>query len=678
MAAPDLNSPKPEVRKGRPQPANAASTDGPTQRSRPVKSSLFGDGRTPWLGLMLGILVFGTYLPALNNDFVNYDDHSYVTENTHVQSGLTEAGIKWAFQSSDGGNWHPLTWMSHMLDCELYGMHPWGHHLTNVLLHTADTLLLFLVLRRMTGARWRSWLVAALFGLHPLHVQSVAWIAERKDVLSTLFWMLTLCSYTIYTGLAKTQPRQAALYYLSTLAFFAVGLMCKPMLVTLPAVLLLLDFWPLARCHVRDLGRLLAEKIPFLLLSIAASVVTYFVQKSGGAVTTFDKLALPGRLENALVAYARYLGKMFWPENLAVLYPLPKGWPVAVVLLSGFLLLFVSILAIKLWRRCPFLLVGWFWFLGTLVPVIGLVQVGEQSMADRYMYVPMIGLLIAIIWLTHGLCSRFNVRNHVQAAAAIAVLIPCLFLTRQQIGFWKNSETLFRHDLAVAGDNPTAHYKLGVALNEEGEADEALQHFQAVLDLHPDDIHALYAMGVILANKGQLDEATRLFQQTLKQNPDFAGSHYELGLMLGRQGRLDEAIGQYQEAIRINPGWFDAHNSLGIAYARSGRVDEAISQFQAAVNLEPENVGALYNLGLAFNSKGRLDDAIALFQKVLQLKPDFADAHNNLGLAYSRSGRLDAAVAQFQAALTINPNHARARQNLEAALRMKAGTVPNP
>ena len=622
---------------------------------------------------MLGIVVFCTYIPALHNDFVNYDDHAYVTENTQVQSGLTWAGIKWAFGSSAAGNWHPLTWMSHMLDCQLYGLHPWGHHLTNVLLHTADTLLLFMVLTRMTGALWRSLLVAGLFGLHPLHVQSVAWIAERKDVLSTLFWMLTLWFYAVYTEKVKTQQRHAGLYYGLTIVFFTMGLMSKPMLVTLPGVLLLLDFWPLEMWKFKSASRLLAEKIPFLLLAIATSTVTLIVQKSGGAMTTIEKLPFLARLENVLVAYARYLGKLFWPENLAILYPYHTMWPALVVGLSGLLLLSVSLLAIARRRRSPFLLVGVFWFIGTLVPVIGLVQVGEQSVADRYMYIPMIGTLIAIIWGVHELVCRWRYANLVFPAAAIMVAVPCLLVTRQQISYWKNSETLFRRDLAVAGGNPTAHYKLAVALNEKADVDGAYQEFQEVLNLDPDNPYALYGMGIILMNKGRLDEAARRFQGTLKKMPDFAKAHNELGVVLGRQGKLDEAITQYQETLKLDPDWLEVHNSLGVAYARTGRLDEAIHEFQAALKLDPENIGALYNLGLAFNSQGKLDDAIALFQKVLQLKPDYADAHNNLGLAFSRQGRLDDAIDQFQAALAINPNHVRARQNLDAALKVKVG-----
>jgi tetratricopeptide (TPR) repeat protein len=691
-----------------------------------TEASVFsGAGKMPLLCLLLGTLVFGTFFPAVNNNFVNYDDLTYVTENIHVQQGLTWAGIRWAFCSSTASNWHPLTWLSHMLDCQLYGLHPRGHHLTSVLLHTTNTILLFMVLSRMMGLRrdglqpscgsptpnasqtavappvatappagamWRSLWVAVLFGLHPLHVQSVAWIAERKDVLSTFFMMLTLLAYARYVELVKSQNRKCWLVYVLTLLFFALGLMSKPMLVMLPFVMLLLDYWPLgrvARLHdvsarqasggwrVASIRRLVVEKIPFILLSVVSCVVTFLAQKSGGAVTSFERVSFGARMGNALVSYVRYLGKMFWPENLAILYPHPGEWPAWVVLWSCLMLLGISILVVVLRQQRPYLPVGWFWFLGTLVPVIGLVQVGEQSMADRYMYVPMIGVLILVAWSLHELLVRCRYGMVVLSATATASAILCLFITRQQIGYWKDSETLFRHELAVAGDSPTAHYKLGVALNEKGDLDEAFRHFQEMLRLDPNNFPALYAMGVICSAKGQLDEAIPLFQEVIKLKPDYAEAHYRLGVALGQKGRWDEAISQYQEALQLNPNYFDAHISLGTAFGRKGQLDEAISQFQAALKLDPKNIGALYNLGTAFNGKGQPDAAIVSFQKVLELKPDYADAHNNLGLAFSRKGQLDEAINQFQEALRLDPDHIKARNNLTATLKIK-GAPPAP
>ena len=771
MTKRDFNRKRP-VTGEKSQPQDGVVYDsGPAATLRTGASVFSGAGQMPWLCLLLGIVVFWTFFPAINNNFVNYDDIAYVTENIHVQPGLTWEGIQWAFRSSTAGNWHPLTWLSHMLDCQLYGLHPWGHHLTSVLLHTANTLLLFVILRSMTGLRrgdpqqpndlpprnanktanaaaaatalqtgttWRSLFVAALFGLHPLHVQSVAWVAERKDVLNTFFMMLTLWAYARYAqGVTGDQPSSRfgtagkwqvtrtkatadapgpsqvtghpSLFYGLALVFFALGLMSKPMLVTLPCVLLLLDYWPLKRVagnawpafaqklrHGRrvtsgptdespvtlnsqpsTLNQLVVEKIPFILLSVIACVVTFMVQKSGGAVTTLERLSFLARMENALVSYVLYLGKMFWPENLAILYPHPGEWPVWAVLLSSLMLLGISILVVALRRQRPYLAIGWFWFTGTLVPVIGLVQVGEQSMADRYMYVPMIGVLILVAWGLHESIGRHRYGMVVLSAAATASAVLCVLITRQQIGYWKDSETLFRHEIAVAGDTPTAHYKLGVALNEKGNLDEAYRHFQEVLKLTPHNFHALYALGIISSSKGQLDEAISLFQEVIEQKPDYADAHYRLGVALGKKGRLDEAISQYQEALRLNPNYFDAHISLGAAFGRKGQLDEAISQFQEALKLDPKNIGALYNMGTAFNGKGQLDEAIASFQKVLELKPDYADAHNNLGLAFSRKGQLDEAINQFQEALRLDPNHIKARNNLAATLKIK-GAPPAP
>ncbi|MGA3284793.1 MAG: tetratricopeptide repeat protein [Verrucomicrobiota bacterium] len=646
----------------------------------------------PWLCLLLGIVVFGTFYPAINNDFVSYDDKAYVAENAHVQPGLTWEGIKWAFRSSTASNWHPLTMMSHMIDCQLYGLHPWGHHLTNVLLHTANTLLLFMVLSRMTGATWRSLVVAGLFGLHPLQVQSVAWIAERKNVLSTLFWMLTLLCYAkavasgqwpvTRTGTAPAPIRSRvtchpSLFYWLALLFFTLGLLSKPMLVTLPCVLLLLDYWPLERWKHESIGKLLVEKVPFLLLSGLASVVTIMVQKSGGGVATLEKLPFSLRLENALVSYGRYLGKLFWPENIAVLYPYPRGWPASVVLWSSLMLLGVSILVVALRRQRPYLPMGWFWFVGTLVPVIGLVQVGEQSMADRHMYVPMIGMLILVAWGLPELIGRWRYGTVVLSTSAAASAILCLFITRQQIGYWKDAETLFRRDLAVTGDNRTAHYELGTALDKKGNLDGAFYQLQETLKLEPDNVYTLYALGFVATKKGQLDEAIQFFQEALKLKPDYADAHYSFGVALGKKGRLNEAISQYQEVLRLDPDYFGVHNNLGVAFARKGQLDEAIGQFQAALKLDPKDVGALYNVGLAFYRKGQLDEAIASFRKALELKPDNADAHNNLGLALSKKGRLDEAISQFQEALRLDPNHVSARDNLAVFSKLK-GARPAP
>ncbi len=577
-------------------------------------------------------------------------------------------------------------------------MKPFGHHLTNLLLHTLNSWLLFLILKRMTGTVWRRFWVALLFGLHPLHVQSVAWVAERKDVLSGLFGLIALWFYVAYVqksmvgihgaDAGNQKPKIAGCFsskhYWLALAFFALGLLSKPMLVTWPFVLILLDEWPLRRFSTSNFRApmwksLLWEKIPFLLLAVAASTVTYLVQKHGGAVTNFERLSLPLRLENAAISYPRYLGKFFWPENLAILYPLPHSWPAWMVIASVLLLVAVTALVFFFRKKQPFLSIGWLWFVGMLVPVIGLVQAGEQSMADRYMYLPMIGLLIALVWGLVELGEIIHFKPALQSLLAGSAAIACLLITRHEIGYWKDSVTLFQRDLAVVGDNPTAHYKLGAALNEQGRSEEAAQHFQAILKLKPDDYNALFALAVIAGQQGSIDEAISDYEAVLKLKPDHAAAHYNLGLLQAKRGQSEQAIEHYQEALRLNPNLPEARITLGVALARKGRLDEAIEQFQAAVAQNPQNPGALYNLGLAYNGKGQLNEAMTTFEQVIRLTPDNADAHNNLGLVLMRQGRLDEAIQQFQETLRLNPGHTKAHHNLEIAAQQKSPLVfPSP
>jgi hypothetical protein len=452
------------------------------------------------LGLALAVLV--VFLPATRHEFVNYDDLEYVTQNGHVQAGLMWESVAWALSSTQASNWHPLTWLSHMLDCQLYGLKAGGHHLTNLLLHAVNTLLLFLVLRQMTGATWRSAFVAALFGLHPLHVESVAWVAERKDVSSTLFWMLTLWTYALYVARGEgggargeggasnlrsaqhatqiTRPssgltQSATLHYSLALVCFALGLMAKPMLVTLPFVLLLLDYWPLGRlqrstsnAQLPMIRRLIYEKLPFFALALASSLVTFVVQRKGGAVSSLTTLSVGARIANAAVSYARYLGKTFWPDNLSVLYPHPGHWLVWQVAGAGLLLAGGTAGALALRRRRPYLPVGWLWYVGTLVPVIGLVQVGIQSMADRYMYVPAIGVFIMLAWGLWDLTAGWRGQRVALATGGAVALACCGAVTRSQVGYWTNSETLFRRAVQVTKKNYLAYNNLGYYLSGQG------------------------------------------------------------------------------------------------------------------------------------------------------------------------------------------------------------------
>ena len=492
------------------------------------------------LALVAATLV--SYWRVGNNDFVTYDDLDYVVQNPHVQTMNYDTIIR-TFTSTDNANWHPLTWLSHMVDCQLYGLNPRGHHLTNVFFHIANTVFLFLLFVRMTGATWRSAFVAALFALHPLHVESVAWVAERKDVLSTLFFMLTLLAYARYA------ERPALARYVTVFCTFALGLMAKPMLVTLPFVLLLLDYWPLGRCAFggqtgteEDPGRgtqsvayLFLEKVPLFLLAAASSCVALYAQKSFGAVVALGLAPFEFRVENALVSYVAYIGKMFWPTGLVFLYP-PVMLPMWQVIGSALLLAAITIAVIRWARPFPFLSVGWLWFLGTLVPVIGLVQVGVQSMADRYTYIPLIGLFVIVAWGVPTLAKNWCHHRRVLAVSAIGILAVFSVCTWRQTGYWKNSIELYSHALKFNNDNYIAHEYLGNALADQGRYEEAISHYE----------------------------------EFLRINPDYEVVHYRLGIALEKLGRIDEAIGQYQEALRINPADSTARSLLETARTKGG------------------------------------------------------------------------------------------------------------
>jgi protein O-mannosyl-transferase len=566
------------------------------------------------LALVLGLLTVSVYWPATSHDFVNYDDPYYVTSNIHVQSGWTWDNIKWAFRNPVVGNWLPLAMLSHMLDCEIYGLNPWGHHLSNVLLHGANTALVFLLLRYLTGTVGRSWMVAALFGLHPLHVESVAWVAERKDVLSTFFGLLCIMAYARYAEASKVQrPKSepgnlASLFYWAALTFFALGLMSKPMLVTMPFVLLLLDYWPLDQIRnpesgIRNFTKLVLEKIPFLILAAVVSVVTYVVQQRTGMMHSLENVPFGARAENALIAYCRYLEKLFWPTDLAVFYPYPKHWPLGQVVLAGGLIVGISALFFLQRERHPCLLMGWLWFCGTLVPVIGLVQVGGQSMADRYTYLPSLGLLILIIWGTYELSQGWLYHKLALGGAGCVAIILCIDLTRQQLGYWQNNEALYRHALAVTKNNYLAHHNLGIALYKEGQIEEAVNQYREALRLEPDDAEAHYDLGTALAVKGQTGEAILQFQAAIRIKPDYAEAHSNLGTALAREGQIDEAIGQYRQALRLNPDNAEFHYDLGAGLGMKGQIDEAIIQFQEALRLKPDHAAARSNLAHALQIK---------------------------------------------------------------------------
>jgi protein O-mannosyl-transferase len=545
----------------------------------PQKSPALAGARLDLLiYLALLLATFAVYAQVRDFDFVNYDDVEYTTGNLNVRQGLTAQGLKWALTSRDTGNWVPLTWVSHMLDCQFFGPDSGWHHLHNVLLHALAAVMLCIFLQRATGTRWRSALAAFLFALHPLHVQSVAWVAERKDVLSACFWFLTLWLYVRYA------ERPGTGRYLAVALSFCLGSMAKPMMVTLPFVLLLLDYWPLARLGQRG-RKAIWEKLPLLGLAGAAAAITYFAQKHAGTV---NPLPLGARLANAIHSCTLYILKTFWPARLAVFYPYPRDFAFLPVLAEGFLLAIVTTGVIVLRRRAPYLLMGWSWFVVTLVPVIGLVQVGGQAHADRYMYIPMVGLLVMLIWGATEILEKLRAKRLAIPLAAAACLASAV-LSWVQVGYWRNSETLFRHALAVTNDNSVANHNLGSYLMASGRLSEAFPY---------------------------LETAVRI-------DPDSAPARTDLGTALGKMGRLPDAIAQLQIAVSLWPDAPKPHISLGTALAYAGRLPEAATEFESALRIDPDNAVVQSNLGLALSGiPGRLPDALRHLEEADRLRPD--------------------------------------------------------
>lgn len=538
---------------------------------------------------ILFLLTIAVYAQVRNFEFVNYDDPDYVA-NPHVQNGLTADGVKWAFTSTEAANWFPITRLSHLLDAQLFRSDAGMHHLVNVVIHAFTTLLVFAFFLRATQDLWRSAFVAFLFALHPLHVESIAWIAERKDVLSAFFFFLGLWCYVRYTS------------RLPALAAFCCGLMAKPMAVTFPLVLLLLDIWPLRRP-----SKIVREKLPFLAIASVAAVGTYLVQQDSRAVKTFDVIPLGLRIENALVSYATYILKTFWAGDLAVFYPYPQTIPIWEVAAAAALLTAISVIAALTFKIRPYLAVGWCWFLITLLPVIGLIQVGAQAHADRYMYIPMTGLAIMLAW-------GFNTRPLLAIGAAVLACIGCLWITSIQIGYWRNTESLFTHALVVTTRNYVAEHNLGLAMSDDpARLPDAIAHYRAALAIRPDSVEARTDLGTGLAKMGQFDQAIAEYQTALQLAPDceicrknlqvaqkqMAASLYESAVALQKSGRNREAIDQFKTVLGIEPDFADAHNNLGVALANLGRVKEAIEQFKTALRLKPDYEDAKYNLDMA-------------------------------------------------------------------------------
>ncbi len=650
----------------------------------------------------LALVTLAVYGQVVRHDFVNIDDDAYVYENRHVRSGLTAEGVVWAFTTLWASNWHPLTWMSHMLDCELFGLNAGYHHLANVFLHILNTTLLFLILRRMTGAVWRSGMVAALFALHPLHVESVAWISERKDVLSTLFFLLTLWAYGGYAR-HPSLPRYGAVF-----GCLALGLMAKPMLVTVPFVLLLLDYWPLARLtlqgdaeptgRISNVPALLAEKVPLFILVAASSLVTFVAQHRGGATSMTYAVPLSSRIANALVTYVAYMGKMLWPADLAVLYPYRQTLPSGRWALAGLALVGISALVVRAGRRRPYLPVGWFWYLGTLVPVIGLVQVGEQSMADRYTYVPLIGLFMMTVWGSADLAAGRGYRQTGLGVFAGMALVGCVAGTWFQVRLWQSEVTLFQHALKVTRGSALAHNNLGLALSDQGEREaaimhyreairidpayakghgnlavalmeqgaprEAIRHAREAVRLRPNMAKAHLNLGFVLDRQGEQTGAAAHYREALRIDPYYATAHYNLGGLLHRQGKPDQAAAHYREALRIDPGYVEAYNNLGILRMQEGRLEEAVGNYQEALRLAPLNTETLYNLGVVLARQGHLDEAISRFREAVRLEPGRSAFHTSLAMALATQGGLEEAIDHYREAIRLDPADPGPRNNL--------------
>ena len=641
----------------------------PTPPAAPVLTS-----RRWLLILLLCAVTLVIYLPVRQFEFVNYDDYAYVVENPHVASGLTASNVRWAFTAFEAGNWHPLTWISHMTDCQVFGLAPAGHHLSNLAIHTLNAVLVFVVLLEMTSQLWCSYFIALLFALHPLNVESVAWIAERKNVLSTLFWFLAIWAY------ARFAARRDWKAYVLVALFLSLGLLSKPMVVTLPFVLLLLDYWPLGRLNVgepgwmRKAGKLALEKAPLLALSVGSSILTVLAQKAGGAVTTLEEIPLAVRVVNAIVSYLGYLVKMIWPNPLAVFYPHPgSSLSLVQVSLTLLILLAITVLAFRTARSKPYLLVGWLWYLGTLVPVIGLVQVGNQAMADRYAYLSLLGPFLMIVWGLGELAAHLAKRKALYrpgrwlAGAGVCALVMLALTTRVQLSHWHNSLTLFEHTRDVTENNYVAYTNIGIVFNKQQRWAEAIESFREAVRIRPEHASAHSELGVALGKTGRTKEAIEHFGRAIGIYPT-AITYANLGLAYLREGQPDQSVENFRSALRLNPDYFEAHLNLAIALSRLGRPQEAREHFLAAIQIDPRHAGARSGLGTLLAQQGNWTEAIEHLSAAVERNPDNADARKNLGAALLQKGEVAAAVRELSRAVVINPNHADAHSNLGVAL----------
>ena len=743
---------------GRRQKAEGRGPKHQGATSRPASSFILHPssftGIPCWLlAVLLVLATMALYWPATRCDFINYDDDWNLTENVHVQNGLTWEGITlFLLDPLEPPGWSPFTMWSHMLAVQVFGLNPWGHHLINVVVHALNAALVFALVQQMTGAKWRSVWVAVFFAFHPLRVEAVAWVTQRRELLSIFFGLLALIAYLRFARSAvisdpsssgsatnngppvlrgraaeggRTREHRLLItdhrffWYWVSWCCGALGIMSKPTLVTWPCVLLLLDYWPLRRFELSTILsqpsiilRLVWEKAAFFVGVGCMSLGTFVVSGFQGVFEPGAHLSLGTRVGNAMISYCGYLGKLFWPAELAVIYPRSMHSPLGQVVLAGGVLLGVSVLVLVLVRRHPYLLVGWLWYCGTLAPMSQVVTIGIQAMADRWTYGSSLGVLILVIWGADELTRR---RRHLVLAAVVAggvAMVLCWALTRQQLGYWQDSEALFRHTTEITKGNYYGYNNLGNGLGKKGKIDEAIRAYQEAVRINPDfaqgrinlgltlgqkgrsteaiaqlreglrldpnfhDGH--YLLGLALVQNGQIDEAIRQFKEALRVNPDHADTHNDLGLALGRKGKMDEAILHLREALRLKPDHAGAHINLGVALSQKGKMDEAIHHYQEALRLQPDAAAVHYNLGAVLAQRGQMDEAIRHYQEALRLEPDRAEAHNNLGTAFYQQGRVGEAIHEFQEALRLKPDYAEARKNLVVALAAQASPAPPP
>jgi tetratricopeptide (TPR) repeat protein len=645
--------------------------------------------------ILLVVATLAAYWGVWHNGFVNFDDHTYVTGNRHISEGLSWKGLQWAFTEIYTCNWHPLTWISHMLDVQMFGLWAGGHHLVSLGLHILNSLMLFGFLRYTTRRLWASAFVAALFALHPLHVESVAWAAERKDVLSTFFWLATMWMYAFYA------KRPGWGRYLGVAALLSLGLMSKPMLVTLPLVLLLLDYWPLERFggdgrRKASAMKLIVEKVPLMAMAVASAIVTLQAQK--GAIATLDMVNLPTRVTNSIISYWRYIWMMVWPVDLAVLYPYshhPHYAAVAVVLL----MLAAATAAAMYWgRKFRYLAIGWLWYLLTLVPVIGLVQVGEQSHADRYTYVPLIGLFLIIVWMAAETAGRYPVMRKVIVVTGILILIAASLVTRRQVGYWRDSIVLFERTIAVTKDNYVAGTNLGNALIDDGQYDKAMVILQEAIKVRPLRPETMAAIGTVLNRKGKVEESLEYYKKAVAIQPDLKEGQVNLGATFLALGRYTEAEACFSKAISLDKYWADPWAQRGMTLGLMGQVDDGIVSCNRALELDPGlgmahfSIAALYamkrdfasaveeyrkclaisreysvlkNLGNCLLAAGKKEEAESMLREAMEQRPKAADIHYYLATALDALGRKDEAIEEVRKALELEPDNKPAKEYLK-------------